>query len=357
MSEVLASYRTRAILGTIITFTITSTISVVLRLISKRINRAQLGREDYVVLVAQFLLYGMAIAELLDVFMGYAGHHAAETDPWRIVVSLKLLVAMQVFYASTLTLIKTSICLFYLRIFSTVKRFQIICWTVIGFIVCWGIMVILTAFLLCHPLAFNWDQSIPGGKCANEPAAFIAVGVLDLATDVCVFALPIPMIWNLHAPMATRAALSSVFGLGLLTMVVSILRIVALVATDFADITYTEAYPLLWSFLEPAIGITVACGPLLGPLVKKTRSFASSNPSDKHNSTSEEAPFGRLPSGRDSAATSELGEWPGVTTKVSGPNPASYHKPSHGSEDSVASGTGIGVRTEWKSHVSHKNSI
>ncbi|KAJ5287208.1 Satratoxin biosynthesis SC1 cluster protein [Penicillium angulare] len=340
MPEVLASYRARAILGTIITFTITSTISVVLRLISKRINRAQLGREDYVVLVAQFLLYGMASAQILDVFMGYAGHHAAETEPWRIVVSLKLLVAMQVFYASTLTLIKTSICLFYLRIFSTVKRFQIICWAVIGFI----------------PLAFNWDQSIPGGKCANEPAAFIAVGVLDLASDVCVFALPIPMIWNLHAPMATRAALSSVFGLGLLTMVVSILRIVALVATDFADITYTEAYPLLWSFLEPAIGITVACGPLLGPLVKKTRSFASSHPSDKHNSTSEEAPFGRLPSERDSAATSELGEWPGVITKVSGPNPASYHKPSHGSEDSVGS-AGIGVRTEWKSHVSHKNNI
>lgn len=47
-----------------------------------------------------------------------------------------------------------------------------------GFIACWGIMVILTAFLLCQPLAYNWDQFILGGKCANERAAFIAVGVL-----------------------------------------------------------------------------------------------------------------------------------------------------------------------------------
>lgn len=57
-----------------------------------------------------------------------------------------------------------------------------------------------------------------------------------------------------------------------------------------ADITFTAAYPyvilssrcvlketkpsafrVLWSFLEPAIGITVACGPLFWPLLKKLR--------------------------------------------------------------------------------------
>lgn len=49
----LASNRRQGILATIITLTLTSTISVILRLVSKLINRDRLMREDYVVLVAQ----------------------------------------------------------------------------------------------------------------------------------------------------------------------------------------------------------------------------------------------------------------------------------------------------------------
>ena len=54
-------------------------------------------------------------------------------------------------------------------------------------------------------------------------------------------------------------------------MVLSILRIQALVTLDLRDVTYTASYPLLYSFLEPAIGITVACAPLFGPLIKVSR--------------------------------------------------------------------------------------
>ncbi|PLB55928.1 hypothetical protein P170DRAFT_433400, partial [Aspergillus steynii IBT 23096] len=122
---------------------------------------------------------------------------------------------MQAFYGSTLGLIKTSICLFYSRIFF-VRTFRIAAWVTIGFILSWGIMVILTAFLLCRPLAFNWDQTIPGGHCANQKATFIAVGVLDLATDVCVFVLPLPMIYNLKVSKGNRVALFGIFGLGIL---------------------------------------------------------------------------------------------------------------------------------------------
>ena len=126
--------------------------------------------------------------------------------------------AMQVFYASTLTLIKISICLFYLRIFS-VRRFRIICWIVMAFVVCWGIMVILVAFFICHPFAYSSHSEIHKGSCPNESTIFITSCVLDLVTDLCVFALPLPMIWNLHAPLATRAALFSIFGLGILYVI------------------------------------------------------------------------------------------------------------------------------------------
>ena len=53
-------------------------------------------------------------------------------------------------------------------------------------------------------------------------------------------------------------------------MIISILRITSLQSVSYADITNTSAGALLWSFMEPAIGITVACGPLMRPLLDKS---------------------------------------------------------------------------------------
>lgn len=122
---------------------------------------------------------------------------------------------MQLFYGTILALIKISICLFYIRIFF-VKPFRIATWIVITFIACWGVMVVLTGLLLCTPIAFNWDQSIPGGKCADQKATFFAVGILDLITDLCVFVLPLPMIWKLQVSRGNKVALFGIFGLGLM---------------------------------------------------------------------------------------------------------------------------------------------
>lgn len=122
---------------------------------------------------------------------------------------------MQLLYGAILSLIKISICLFYIRIFF-VRPFRIATWIVIGFISCWGVMVFLTGLLMCTPIAFNWDQTIPGGKCADQRATFMAVGVLDLVTDLCVFVLPLPMIWKLQVSIGNKISLFGIFGLGIM---------------------------------------------------------------------------------------------------------------------------------------------
>lgn len=76
-------------------------------------------------------------------------------------------------------------------------------------------------------------------------------------------------------------------------MIISILRIQSLLETDYTDITYSAAYPLMWSFLEPALGITVACGPLLGPLVRRFRYFRQVSKARRLEGSEETTPFGR----------------------------------------------------------------
>jgi hypothetical protein len=123
---------------------------------------------------------------------------------------------MQVFYATTLGLIKISICLFLMRIFSAANRFRMYAWIVIASATAWSILVILTAFVLCTPFAFSWDNTIPGGKCADQTAWFIAIGVLDLTVDLMILVLPMPVIWKLQLPVGNRIALLGIFCVGVL---------------------------------------------------------------------------------------------------------------------------------------------
>ena len=163
--------------------------------------------------------------------MGSAGHHAESVPPSHVANFLKvsdpnphcdtacdtnlvqLLVAIQVSYGVSVGLVKISICLFYIRIFFT-KNFRTASWILIGTIASWSLVVVFTAFFICTPLAANWDSNIPGGKCHNQTAAYTGIGVIDLVTDIAIFILPIPMIWNLQVSTGNRVALFAVFGLG-----------------------------------------------------------------------------------------------------------------------------------------------
>ncbi|KAF2194601.1 hypothetical protein K469DRAFT_546374, partial [Zopfia rhizophila CBS 207.26] len=181
----------------------------------------------------------------------------------------QLLVAVQCLYGTSVGLIKVSICLFYNRIFPF-RWFLIASWTVIGSIVGWSVAIVMTAFVACQPLAYFWDTTIPGGKCIpNQTAPYIAMGAIDVVIDIIMLALPLPLIWKLHVSLADKVAIFCTFGAGISTMAISILRVETLVALTFKDLTYTGAYALLWTFAEPAIGISVACAPLFRPLLRR----------------------------------------------------------------------------------------
>jgi len=86
--------------------------------------------------------------------------------------------------------------------------------------VCWFVTVFLELMLICRPLAFNWNQRIEGGRCANKLAAYLVVGIINLLTDLMVLCLPVHMVWNLQLPKRKKLALSTVFGVGVVYVLV-----------------------------------------------------------------------------------------------------------------------------------------
>lgn len=51
--------------------------------------------------------------------------------------------------------------------------------------------------------------------------------------------------------------------------IISVLRMKSLLTVSYTDITYSVVDALIWSMLEPALGIALACMPIIRPLFSK----------------------------------------------------------------------------------------
>lgn len=78
----------------------------------------------------------------------------------------------------------------------------------------WCVQQLLASLLLCKPVVFNWDRSIPEGHCGNVKANGVAGAAINTAIDIATVCLPMPIIWGLHLPTKSKVSLSFIFGLG-----------------------------------------------------------------------------------------------------------------------------------------------
>lgn len=183
--------------------------------------------------------------------------------------------------------IKISIIHFYISIFGSNKIFRKAAYAVMAIPIAYAIGVLLENVLICRPFAKNWYPHLPG-HCGNDVGNLIAASACNVAIDLTIIALPIPMIWTLHMATRRKVELTITFALGILYVsryvallfsgtnpyahsicAVTIIRLVLATRLQMDDFTYDIARIGMVSMLEPLLGITIACLPLFPPALKK----------------------------------------------------------------------------------------
>ena len=120
--------------------------------------------------------------------------------------------AAQILYKFTINLTKTSICLLYLRIFTT-KKFRRAVHIIMGYVILYAIASILATIVQCMPLERIWAHAVPG-TCINLTAFWYANASANIIGDFLILALPMPVIRRLQLPQRQRLGLMIVFALG-----------------------------------------------------------------------------------------------------------------------------------------------
>ncbi|KAF2834965.1 hypothetical protein M501DRAFT_983237 [Patellaria atrata CBS 101060] len=250
----------------LLVFEIFAIIAIILRLWARRIKKISLVFNDYVLLCALFFLTVALAVKTTAVFWAGSGQHIRDVEPGlrnRVHITFR---AGQVLWAAANTSVRLSILHLYLTIFPS-RVFRNACYTVMIVCISFFISVFLITFLMCRPVQFNWDRTIPGGTCGNRMAGYNATSATNLVIDFLVVTMPTPLLCGLHLPITKKIPIIIMFSLGYVICIISLLRTVYIANIDLADFTYASADLAIWSFLEPALGVVNASLPVLRPVL------------------------------------------------------------------------------------------
>ncbi|GAB1202905.1 hypothetical protein APSETT445_001529 [Aspergillus pseudonomiae] len=236
-----------SMLGAVITLIILGTLSVVLRVYARtEFKKFQFAIDDY-----------LSFAALVSVKYRN-GHHVQALTKHEFTVIWKLLYAHVMLYAFCVTCTKTSIIMFYKRIFNL--RYSL--YFAMFFILSYFIVIIVTINVACDPIPYFWEQytdpDTAVGSCIDIPKFFFGNGIAAVLIDIGILIIPIPITWKLQMPKSQSVCIAGIVRLVFLNR-----------NTHSDDATWTVAPVFVWSCVEPSIGIVCACLPTLSPLFRR----------------------------------------------------------------------------------------
>ncbi|KAF2654289.1 hypothetical protein K491DRAFT_705300 [Lophiostoma macrostomum CBS 122681] len=232
--------------------------------------------------------------------------------PDQITSSLHWLWVAYPLYMTTEAFCQLSILAFYLRIM-TDKKQRLIVWGLMGFVAAFGLANFFTMVFQCWPINYFWDgwkrEMTVDAQINMNLFSFIRGG-LEIALDLVILALPLPMLAKLQMSRKKKMQIMSMFCVGFVITGVSCARLHALI--QFAattNPTYDNTSGIYWCMIEANLFIIVACMPAIHAVLHKAwRNGTSRNASGKAsyiNNTSDNRrqKSGSLPSGVISKST------------------------------------------------------
>ncbi|KAK7535210.1 uncharacterized protein J3D65DRAFT_444777 [Phyllosticta citribraziliensis] len=219
------------------------------------------GYDDMVILLALVFTIVMTYAMNAQAHYGL-GEHIEHLQPQNVENIYYWFYISVIFYNGALGLVKLSMLLQYLTIFSLLSLTRIATIFGIVFNAAFMIETAIVSIFACWPIDYFWHKN-HDGACVNFKAMWLSHAVVNIATDLYIILVPLPAISKIRLPIRQKITLIFVFSLGSSVCVASILRLssIELVSTS-RDVTYDNIDAAIWSCVELCLAIICASLPV-----------------------------------------------------------------------------------------------
>lgn len=117
-------------------------------------------------------------------------------------------------FALTVLFVKLSIICMVKRVFGPAGKWvHTTSYITMAVTIIWGIYAFIVGIFFCIPLGSVWDGN-PSSSCGSAMVAITAVGVIDIASELMIVALPLFLLGSLQMPLANKIGVYAVFGAG-----------------------------------------------------------------------------------------------------------------------------------------------
>ncbi|KAK7513240.1 uncharacterized protein IWZ02DRAFT_436139 [Phyllosticta citriasiana] len=178
---------------------------------------------------------------------------------------------VEILYTLCLYFVKTSILLFYLRIFPD-EHFRR--WLYLSLVLCFlhGAGFGLAVVFQCRPISYSWTgwTREGEGKCINVNVMFMVSAYVHIFLDLLVLVLPLPQLAKLTLSRWRRARVMFMFLVGSFATVASCIRIKHMKVLGRSHNPTWDYVPVgYWSTIEVDTATACACLPAVRGLIYK----------------------------------------------------------------------------------------
>lgn len=199
-----------------------TTLIVIARLVYKQFYSfdRRLDTQDWIVSIAGLL--GLACAGMT---IGGLSANGLGVDVWGVPPGQLryfgiYFYLVQIFYVVVLFLIKLSLCLFFLKVFSGTCTRHLL-WATVAFHVAAGLAFSIGIVFQCLPISVQWERynfanyAIDDGHCADVNAAGWANAAFNIATDLWLLGIPLYQVRKLQLHWKRQFSVMFMFGIGI----------------------------------------------------------------------------------------------------------------------------------------------
>ncbi|KAL3442247.1 hypothetical protein BJX65DRAFT_299172 [Aspergillus insuetus] len=230
----------------------------------------------------------------MDVFEFYMKSAGMGKDVWtltptQITNAAKYTWVTQVTYIPAICLTKVAIVCFFMQVFPGPK-FRLLCYGTIVWCFIFMVSTTITAILSCVPVEKMWTNwmGVQEGICFDNNAFWWAHSAINIATDLWIIGMPIPMLLKLQLKLKKKIYLVLMFSVGIVITVISIVRFSGLLKySTSSNITYNNVMVATYSVIECNISIVCCCMPAILSTLRRTfpTIFDSQNRSLRYDSS------------------------------------------------------------------------
>ncbi|KAF1835395.1 hypothetical protein BDW02DRAFT_496109 [Decorospora gaudefroyi] len=251
------------------------TTFVALRYYSRYLTSTAFSVEDAIIPFAWLAEIGLCISGIVMTEKAGTGRHMAwvvTTDPSMVSEHFKGIMVQEILHPAAVAFPKLTVALLYLHILTN-KWERLAAKTLVIVIFATWISFSVAIMFQCMPFAFNWDKSIPNGRCFNVQVFANSSSVPNIATDLAMLLLPLRTVWRLKISVARRIGLLLIFLTGSVGIIASVIRTIVFAQTlakagPLTDVTWNHVSLINWTIIEPGMYLLSACALSFKPLFR-----------------------------------------------------------------------------------------